>query len=98
MNKCKADPGQAQTQETMRGSIPWLTSPTLITPLPRWAWPARLVAAIQHAQEERACRAIYRQTARDLNSLTERDLADLGISRAMITRLSRDATWSVKSA
>lgn len=30
----------------------------------------RLVAAIQHAQENRARRVIYRQTVRELNALT----------------------------
>ncbi|WP_306752990.1 DUF1127 domain-containing protein [Paracoccus actinidiae] len=45
----------------------------------------RVSAAIQRLQEHRARCVIYRQTVRELNALTERDLADLGISRAMIT-------------
>ena len=53
----------------------------------------RLMAAIQHMQENRARRVIYRQTVRELNALTDRDLADLGISRAMIAGLAREAAW-----
>ena len=56
----------------------------------------RLMAAIQHMQENRARRVIYRQTVRELNALTNRDLADLGISRAMITRLAHEAAWGSK--
>ncbi len=56
----------------------------------------RLMAAIQHMQENRARRVIYRQTVRELNALTNRDLADLGISRAMITRLAHEAAWGTK--
>ncbi|MFC3166702.1 DUF1127 domain-containing protein [Paracoccus fontiphilus] len=56
----------------------------------------RLSAAIQRLQEHRARRAIYRQTVRELNALTERDLADLGINRAMITRLAYEAAWGAK--
>ena len=56
----------------------------------------RLMAAIQHMQENRARRVIYRQTVRELNALTNRDLADLGISRAMTTRLAHEAAWGTK--
>jgi len=56
----------------------------------------RLMAAIQHMQENHARRVIYRQTVRELNALTNRDLADLGISRAMITRLAHEAAWGTK--
>ena len=56
----------------------------------------RLMAAIQHMQENRARRVIYRQTVRELNALTNRDLADLGISRAMISRLAHEAAWGSK--
>ena len=56
----------------------------------------RLSAAIQRMQENRARRAIYRQTVRELNALTNRDLSDLGINRAMITRLAHEAAWGSK--
>ncbi len=38
----------------------------------------------------------YRQTVRELNALTNRDLADLGINRAMIGRLAHEAAWGAK--
>ena len=56
----------------------------------------RLTAAIQRMQENRARREVYRQTVRELNALTSRDLADLGISRAMISRLAHEAAWGTK--
>ncbi|PHP26706.1 DUF1127 domain-containing protein [Limimaricola cinnabarinus] len=45
---------------------------------------ARLKAAI-------ARNRVYRQTQRELSLLTDRDLADLGISRSAITQIARDA-------
>lgn len=56
----------------------------------------RLLAAMQRMQENRARRAVYNQTLRELNSLTERDLNDLGISRSMITRVAHEAAWGAK--
>lgn len=56
----------------------------------------RLSTAIQRMQENRARRAIYRQTVRELNALTSRDLADLGINRTMIGRLAQEAAWGTK--
>jgi uncharacterized protein YjiS (DUF1127 family) len=47
-------------------------------------------------QENRARRVIYRQTVRELNALTDRNLADLDINRAMITRLAQKAAWGTK--
>ncbi|TBN38087.1 DUF1127 domain-containing protein [Paracoccus subflavus] len=47
-------------------------------------------------QENRARRAIYRQTLRELNALTTRDLHDLGIDRAMIGRLAHEAAWGTR--
>ncbi|MBU3028691.1 DUF1127 domain-containing protein [Paracoccus sp. XHP0099] len=51
------------------------------------------MAAVQRFQENRARNAVYRQTVRELNALTTRDLDDLGISRSMITRLAHEAAW-----
>lgn len=53
----------------------------------------RLMAAVRRLQENRARNAVYRQTVRELNALTTRDLDDLGISRSMITRLAHEAAW-----
>ncbi|AUH35391.1 hypothetical protein CUV01_11325 [Paracoccus tegillarcae] len=44
-------------------------------------------------QENRARNAVYRQTIRELNSLTERDLSDLGIHRSMIRRIALEAAY-----
>lgn len=56
----------------------------------------RLLAAVQRYQENRARNAVYRQTVRELNALTARDLDDLGINRSMITRLAQEAAWGVQ--
>ncbi|TJZ79950.1 DUF1127 domain-containing protein [Paracoccus hibiscisoli] len=53
----------------------------------------RLTTAIQRMQDNRARRAIYRQTVRELNALTTRDLDDLGINRSMIAGLAHEAAW-----
>lgn len=53
----------------------------------------RLLGAMQRMQENRARRAVYRQTLRELNALTDRDLNDLGISRSMITRLAHESAY-----
>lgn len=53
----------------------------------------RLTAAAQRMQENRARRAVYRQTIRELNALTTRDLDDLGINRSMIKGLAYEAAW-----
>lgn len=56
----------------------------------------RMLSAIQRMQDNRARRAVYRQTLRELNALTTRDLNDLGISRSMITRLAREAAFGAE--
>ena len=38
-------------------------------------------------------RAIYKRTLRELNSLTEREMADLGIHPAMIVQVAREAAY-----
>jgi uncharacterized protein YjiS (DUF1127 family) len=40
-------------------------------------------------------RKIYAQTVRELHALSTRELADLGISRSMITRLALEAARRV---
>ncbi|MDO5647925.1 DUF1127 domain-containing protein [Paracoccus sp. (in: a-proteobacteria)] len=54
---------------------------------------SRFTNMIRRYQENRARRAVYDQTIRELNALTARDLDDLGISRSMITRLAHEAAW-----
>ena len=40
-----------------------------------------------------ARRAIFNQTVRELKSLTDRELTDLGISRSMITSIATEAAY-----
>jgi len=40
-----------------------------------------------------ARRAVYNQTVRELNVLTDRELADLGLSRFDITTVAREAAY-----
>ena len=40
-------------------------------------------------------RRVYRTTLTELSSLTDRDLADLGIARSQITAIARDAAEEV---
>jgi uncharacterized protein YjiS (DUF1127 family) len=44
-------------------------------------------------QEKRARHRLYRQTVRELNSLSSRELADLGYHRSMIRRLAHEAAY-----
>lgn len=43
-----------------------------------------------------ARRAVYRQTVRELNDLSARELADLGMSRSMIRSVAYEAAWGSK--
>ena len=38
-------------------------------------------------------RKVFRQTMRELNALSTRELADLGLSRSMITRIALEAAY-----
>jgi len=38
-------------------------------------------------------RRVFKQTVRELNSLSSRELADLGIHRTMITRIALEAAY-----
>lgn len=49
-----------------------------------------LVAGFKAAM---ARRRIYDQTVRELASLSDRDLADLGISRSVITQVASEAAY-----
>lgn len=53
----------------------------------------RLMTAITRMQENRARAAVYRQTLRELNALTNRDLEDLGINRSMIRAIANEAAY-----
>ncbi|MFC2968676.1 DUF1127 domain-containing protein [Acidimangrovimonas pyrenivorans] len=49
---------------------------------------AGLVASYKAARERRR---VFRQTLSELNALSPRELADLGIHRSMITRIALEA-------
>lgn len=51
---------------------------------------ARLVADYREARQRDR---VFRQTLKELNALTNRELADLGIARSMITRIAHEAAY-----
>ncbi|WP_376874142.1 DUF1127 domain-containing protein [Albirhodobacter sp. R86504] len=54
---------------------------------------ARISAAMATLSDAFQRRRVYRQTLRELNALTSRELADLGMHRSMITRVAMDAAY-----
>ncbi|WP_343082244.1 DUF1127 domain-containing protein [Ostreiculturibacter nitratireducens] len=53
----------------------------------------RLAAVAREIQETRQRRRVFKQTLRELNQLSNRELADLGIARSMITRVAHEAAY-----
>lgn len=53
----------------------------------------RLVALLAQAKSAYQRNALYRQTLRELNVLTERELADLGIHRSQIRLIATEAAY-----
>lgn len=53
----------------------------------------RLAALITAFREANARRALYAQTLQELNALSDRDLSDLGMSRASIAHVARQAAY-----
>lgn len=53
----------------------------------------RLSKLLADAREARQRNRVFRQTLKELNALTNRELADLGISRSMITRVAQEAAY-----
>lgn len=51
---------------------------------------AHVVKMVKDAVERRR---VYNQTVRELSGLTDRDLTDLGLARANITDLAREAAY-----
>ncbi|AXC49524.1 DUF1127 domain-containing protein [Paracoccus suum] len=52
---------------------------------------SRVSVMLENLRVARARRSIYRQTVRELGALSDRDLADLGLSRGSIRQVARDA-------
>lgn len=52
---------------------------------------ARFEAVLEDMKASRAKRKVYRKTVEELNSLSNAELADIGLSRSMIRSVARDA-------
>ena len=55
----------------------------------------RISALFTVAREANARRAIYAQTVRELNVLSDRELSDLGLVRANISTIAREAAYGL---
>ena len=53
----------------------------------------RIAIVVARVKDAARRRAVYRQTLRELNALTPRDLADLGLHASMIDRVAREAAY-----
>lgn len=53
----------------------------------------RISGFIADVKVQMARRAVFNQTVRELNTLTDRELADLGIARADILAVAREAAY-----
>ena len=53
----------------------------------------RAVAFVKSFRVALERRRVFKQTVRELQALSNRELADLGINRAMITRVASEAAY-----
>ncbi len=53
----------------------------------------RLVSALTYVKEVIERRRLYVRTLNELNALTDRELSDLGISRASVSEVAREAAY-----
>jgi uncharacterized protein YjiS (DUF1127 family) len=54
----------------------------------------RLVSALTSVKEAIARRRLYLRTLSELNALSDRDLTDLGLSRASVADVAREAAYT----
>ena len=54
---------------------------------------ARLTAVVANLKDSMARRAMFKQTVRELSTLSNRELADLGLSRSMIKSIAYEAAY-----
>ncbi|MBF9034490.1 DUF1127 domain-containing protein [Rhodobacterales bacterium HKCCE2091] len=54
---------------------------------------ARLGEMVAAFRETLEAHRVFRQTFNELNALSDRELADLGIARSMISRIAYDAAY-----
>lgn len=57
----------------------------------------RFIAKREEMRENRVIREKYNRTFRELDHMTDRDLADVGISRGDIPQISREAAFGVRA-
>jgi len=67
---------------------------TLPRPSAQMALNVRLVNALESFKKNLRQRRMYNQTIRELNSLSDRELNDLGLCRSMITDVARSAVYN----
>lgn len=53
----------------------------------------RISALFRHLAEMQARRRVYNETVRELSGLSDRDLADFGMNRSMITDVAVEAAY-----
>lgn len=53
----------------------------------------RIAGSLATAKEAWRRHALYRQTLRELNALSARDLADLGLNRSMLNSIATEAAY-----
>lgn len=56
----------------------------------------RLMATVDELRAAQRRRALYARTLRELNALTDKELADLGIARIQIADVAREAAFGTK--
>lgn len=56
----------------------------------------KIVHALDVSAEATAKRRVYRQTLRELNALSAREMADLGLNRSMIRSVAYEAAYGAK--
>ena len=56
----------------------------------------RIAKFVADMRDNMARRSVYRQTMRELNELSDRDLSDLGMCRANIRSVAYEAAWGAK--
>lgn len=55
----------------------------------------RIVALVKVAGQAMQRRRVYLQTLNELNGLSDRDLADLGIARSELSTVAREAAYGL---
>lgn len=53
----------------------------------------RFAAIVKAVKEDLNRRRVYKQTLAELNALSSRELADLGLHRSMLTRVALEAAY-----